>query len=186
MRAEAAVMLDTGAALPIEMRASLDLLFELLAGERGVIRTSAIGKPSLISALAAYGTIEPSRDHSTFLGASVSEIGLNIGRNQPQQITVLGSGRLQHVIGPLRRSVDLIPRVPAGGWWKHRGYQLIRSIKVQGAGSLFWSSCDRLLRRVDRPQLADRCRIAMLRTLIAARWSTAPATLLIQEFRRAA
>lgn len=179
-------MLETGSALPMEMRASLDLLFELIASERGVLRTSAIGKPLLISALAIYGTIEPDRNHATFVGASMNEISLNIGRDQPQRITVLGSGGLQRVIGPLRRGVDLIPRLPDSGWWEHRGYQLVRSIKIQGAGSLFWSSCDRLLRRFDRPHLADRCRVAMLRTLIAARWRTAPATLLIQEYRRAA
>lgn len=186
MPAEAAVMLETSSALPMEMRASLDLLFELLASEQGVMRTSAIGDQSLISALAMYGTLELDRDHPTYLGASATEIGLNIGRDQPQRVTVLGSGRLQRVIGPLRRRADLIPRTPAIGWWERRGYQLIRSIKVQGLGSLVWSGCDLLLRRFDRPHLADRCRIAMLRTLIAARWRIAPATLLIQEYRRAA
>jgi hypothetical protein len=179
-------MLDARSALPMEMRASLDLLFELLAGEHGVVRTSAFGEPSLISALAAYGTIEPDRDHSTFLGATESEIGLNIERDQPPLVTLLGSGRLQHIIGPLRRSGDAIPRVPANGWWEERGYRLARTIKVQGIGSLVWSSCDRLLRRFDRPHLADRCRIAMLRTLIAARWRAMPGTLLIQDFRRVA
>jgi len=186
MRAETAIMHDTTSALPMEIRASLDLLFELLAGERGVMSTSVIGQPSLVTALGRYGTIESDRDRPTFLGVLAREISITLARNQPPRIVVLGSGRLQRVVRPLRRSVAPVPRVPADGWWERQGYRLVRSIKIQGVGSLFWSSCDRLLRRFDRTALADRCRIAMLRTLVAARWSIAPSTLCIHEYRRAA
>jgi hypothetical protein len=176
--------MDTSAALPMELRAALDLMCELLAGEGGVLRTSLYGNPTLVSALATYGLIETQRDHSTMLGAAVNEINLTIARDEPRRVVVLGAGRLQRTLRPFRSGVMLIPRLPGNHWWAHRGYQLVRTIKVQGIGSIFWSGIDRLLRRFNRPQVADRCRIAMLRTLVAARSRLIPATLLIQEYRR--
>lgn len=184
MPAETTVTMGAGAALPMELRVALDLIFEGVAGERGVLRTSLHGAPALVSALATYGLVEPRREHATMLGAPTNEINLTIARDQPRRVAVLGAGRLQRALRPFRHDVTLFPRLPGNGWWEQRGYQLIRTVKVQGLGSIFWSGSDRLLRRFNRPQGADRCRIAMLRTLVAARWRFIPATLCIQEFRR--
>jgi hypothetical protein len=185
MQADMAALFDARAALPMELRASLDLLYELLAGDRGVMRTSIIGEPSLASALARYGTIKSDSERATILGVSAHQISETIARDQPERIIVLGSGRLAHLTRPLRRNRTLVPRVPGDRWWEDRGYQRMRSIKVQGTGSLFWSACDRVLRRLNQVHLADRCRVAMLRTLVAAHWRFVPSTLCIQQYRRA-
>jgi hypothetical protein len=178
------MMLNAGSALPIELRASLDLLFELLAGSHGVMRTCTIGDPTLIAALASYGSIEPNQAHPTFLGASTGEIDATIMRLQPAQVTVFGSSAFQRLIQPLRRSVHAVMSLPEERWWEQRGYRQVKSIGIQGVGSLFWSTGDRILRMLNRPQFADRCRIAMLRTLVSAQRRLVPSTLLIRQYRR--
>ena len=186
MPVEAPHSFDPRTPLPMEVRTALNVLFKLVGGERGLIRTAPHGQKSLISALAAYGQMEHNSDHLTFLGAPANEIDEMLARERPARVTVIGSGALQQLIGPLRRNASPIPRIPGRPWWKNRGYQSVGTIRIQGPGSLVWAASDRLLRRADLPYFADRCRIVMLGTLVGARWRILPSSIEIQQFVRTA
>ena len=63
-----------------------------------------------------------------------------------------------------RASVDLPEGLPPTAW-RGLGYQRSWSVGLFGVGAVAWAIAERVLRRVGRPDLADRCRLGMLRSL---------------------
>jgi hypothetical protein len=57
---------------------------------------------------------------------------------------------------------------------------------IRGLGSIGWAAGERILERLNRSDLADRCRVAMLRTLATSRVPGSPAMIEIHEYRRVA
>src|SRR5690348_14784373 len=72
----------------IQIRAALDLLFELIADENGVMRTQAIGDAALIDALTQYGTLAADDDAVTFLCATTAQLRESMAQDQPSRVTL--------------------------------------------------------------------------------------------------
>lgn len=155
--------------LPIELRAALDLVVLRVGDPDGAPRGVASGAPRLVEELRRYGWIEANPGTELFprvvLGASPAESRTLLDTERPHRVIALQAGPIASLLAPLRRGGgDVTPGLPRSAW-RALGYAPAWEVGVFGPASLLWAAAERLLRRAGRPDLADRCRLGMLRML---------------------
>ena len=151
------------------MRAALDTVFLMLGGSSGQIRGDVLGPAVLTKGLAQYANIEPSDTALIVLGAPRHEVEDTLSVMSYQQVVTLTTGCLARFVGPFRsENVELPADLPTSHWEK-LGYVRQRCVGLQGVGSFSWAVAHKFTSYADRPDLGDRCRIAMIRSLVAAR-----------------
>ena len=159
--------LGTGpGSLPIELRAGLDLIVLRSADRGGRPTGDAVGLPRLVEEWRRYGwsgngaglLIALGRDPRCAPGGC-RRVGAAMGSHAPGRtvcrVCCVRFGRA---------SVDL-PEGLTPTAWRGLGYQRSWSVGLFGVGAVAWAIAERVLRRVGRPDLADRCRLGMLRSL---------------------
>jgi hypothetical protein len=172
----------------MEVRAAIDLLVVLSDGQEGEIRGHAIGQPHLLVEMSKYAPlVDSDTTRILALGVAPDDLRAAVVQSAPEEVVTIVSGLLATLVRPLRTipartSATLAPDLPRSEWHS-LGYALRDTSGVQGIGSLFWVGCERLAHRAGRPDLADRCRIAMLRTLVL-RYPFAVATIRLRRYRR--
>jgi hypothetical protein len=174
--------------LPIELRAAIDLAVLASGGYDGVIRGRAVGQTQLVAEMSRYAPfIDAASTRILALGVAQDVLRDEIIRSTPEEVLTIVTGPLSGLVSPLRtncgRKGEALTADLTRPLWRSLGYELRETIGVQGIGSLFWIGGDRFFRRAGRPDLADRCRIAMLRTLVAAQ-SLSLATIHLRRYRR--
>lgn len=172
--------------LPLELRGALDVIALELTDSSGTILAEVIGPAALVGELSLYAQITPSPDVLILLAAEPGEAAAAIDSTTATEIWTLAAGWLDSILGPLRsRSGSRVTfsKQLADDQWRNRGFERRANIGLQGLGSIAWAFGERICRRIDRPDLADRCRIGMLRTLIAAR-PLSLGTIVVTQYRR--
>ena len=173
-----------GADLPISLRTALDLTITHGGGQSGTLRARIIGRAGLIAALAAYATIVEDDGALIALDAPPEQLRAVVGATSPSRVLTITAGALARPLRPLVAAGAATMPDLDGETWRALGYQPVGKRGVQGAGALAWAVAERVLRRVARPDLADRCRIAMLRTLVTTRLAANLATVVVSVYRR--
>lgn len=171
--------------LGIEIRAALDLI-ATWARQTDPPRVRLVGRSDLIDELGRYLPLpeDPRAPILIALGASPSVLHENLAASAPTHVIVLAAGSLARAVRRLRTyPISVEPDLPAS-IWRACGYRMAESQGVQGAGSLVWAGANLLAERWDRSALADRCRIAMLRTLLTSRATPWLGTLAIRAYRK--
>jgi glycosyltransferase involved in cell wall biosynthesis len=174
--------------LPLEVRAALDLAAVRSGGLDGAIRGRVIGQPGLAAELARYAPVidePPSRVIS--LGFDSAELRNVVATTAPHDVVSVVTGPLGRIFQPLRSRTGVQATIAAADLsrteWRELGYERVGEDSVQGLGSLAWAVGERAARRINRSELADRCRIAMLRCLIAV-GPLALTTVRVRQYRR--
>ena len=99
------------------------------------------------------------------LGATPDALRAVVVESVPQGVVTLQAGPIARLLRPIRTSaVDLPEGLPLTAW-RGLGYQPSWSVGLFGVGAVAWTIAERVLRQVGRPDLADRCRLGMLRSL---------------------
>jgi glycosyltransferase involved in cell wall biosynthesis len=169
--------------LPIELRAAVDLVARASGATTGLIRGRLLGSCKLIDELQRYAPVDARASPMIALSAAAEQISGELIATQPAEVVTLVRGPLYRILRPLRAensgSVTLAHDLPRATW-RELGYERAATIGVQGIGAIGWAFAERIGRGLGRPDLADRSRIGMLRTLIAAR----PCVLAAVQVRR--
>jgi hypothetical protein len=172
--------------LPLELRAAIDLIAAQCGGSSGMIRSRIVGVARLVAELKRYAPADETAASLIALGVTPAELRTTVVTTAPDQVLALVAGPLDRLLDPLRTAgavrIPLPPDLPSRAW-RALGYERVTTEGIQGIGSLIWVAGERGLRRAGRPDLADRCRIAGLRTLIAAQPSSL-ATVRLRRYRR--
>jgi hypothetical protein len=170
--------------LPVQIRVAIDLVAAADGGLSGSIRACVVGDSRLVEELARYAPILDSPHRVIALGAAPGELRIVLARERPEYVTTVVEGLLARPVRPLRvNAFDLAADLPLSEW-RTLGYERVASSGVEGAGAIGWAAGERLMRRWHRPALADRCRIAMLRTQVVAATSGPLATVLVRAYRQ--
>jgi hypothetical protein len=158
--------LGTGpASLPIELRAGLDLIVLRSADREGRPTGGAVGLPRLVEEWRRYGWSGNGAGLLITLGATPDALRAVVVESAPQWVVTLQAGPFARLLRPIRASaVDLVEGLPPTAW-RRLGYQPSWSVGLFGVGAVAWAIAERVLRRAGRPDLADRCRLGMLRSL---------------------
>jgi hypothetical protein len=158
--------LGTGpGSLPIELRAALDIIVLRSADRGGRPRGDAVGLPSLVEEWRRYGWSGNGAGLLIALGATPDALRAVVVESAPQRVVTLQAGPLSRLLRPIRTSgLDLPEGLPPAAW-RGLGYQRNWSVGLFGVGAVAWAIAEHVLRRVGRPDLADRCRLGMLRSL---------------------
>lgn len=171
--------------LPIEVRVAMDAIARTSGGTDGAIRGRLLGSPLLGDELRRYAPLDRSASSLIALAAPAEQVAASLGEDSPAEVVTLVAGPLHRVLRPLRAGGDAqIPMTSdlSRAAWTAFGYAPVAAIGVQGVGSIAWALAERVLRRVGRPDLADRCRIGMLRSLIVTN-PISPATMRVRRYR---
>jgi hypothetical protein len=99
------------------------------------------------------------------LGATSDVLRAAVAKSTPQCVVTLQAGPFAKLLRPLRASVVDLPEGLSPAVWRDLGYQRRWSAGFFGFGTLTWALAELTLRRAGRPDLADRCRLGMLRSL---------------------
>ncbi|HET7055486.1 MAG TPA: hypothetical protein VFI12_03435 [Thermomicrobiales bacterium] len=157
--------------LPFELRGALDYVAFRTGGVRGETGGRVVGDPILVNELGRYAPIAPAPETVIVLLGQSEEIAEAVAQLSVTDAWIVTAGPLDRLMRPLRTRTtgEIRPSaaVPAEQW-RALGFERIDSTGIQGIGSIAWAVAERICRRFDRPDLADRCRIAMLRTLKTA------------------
>ena len=158
--------------LPLELRAALDLIARASVGASGVIDGHVVGFPELTEAFGRYASISPSKKLLICLIPDPDQLRSAVTDRQAPRVWTLTTGPLHRILRPMRSQpavrIGLVDELSASQW-AELGYERKTTIGVQGFGSIAWAMGERICRCLGRPDLADRCRIGMLRSLVAAR-----------------
>ena len=157
--------------LPLEVRIGLDVIARTMLVDDGVLRATVIGDPALIESLSNYTTLYPSSDRLITLWAPKKVIADSVAANRPAEILEVTSGPLDSILAPLRSGAPTFIEGTASGSpdWHALGYDAATLCGIQGLAAVLWATAERVVRRLGRPDLADRCRVAMLRTIVSSR-----------------
>jgi hypothetical protein len=157
---------------PLELRAALDLIAQASIGAGGAIDGHVVGSPEVMDAFGRYASVSLSKNLLICLLPDQVLIQSAVTERQSMQVWMLTTGPLHRILRPLRSQpmerFALVDDLSASQW-AELGYARETTIGVQGFGSIAWAIGERICRRIGRPDFADRCRIGMLRSLIAAR-----------------
>jgi glycosyltransferase involved in cell wall biosynthesis len=179
---------DAGPAdLPLDVRAAIDLAVIHGEGLTGTIRGRVIGQERLVAELRRYAPIDGAdAERVIALGAEPADLQRVVSASVPDEVVAVAAGGLGRLLRPLRSghagSGPLPTDLPRDAWRK-LGYERSGGVGVHGLGTLSWAVGERVLRRIGRPDLADRCRIGMLRSLVVAR-PPVVATIRLHRYRR--
>jgi hypothetical protein len=173
--------------LPLEIRAALDLVALMCVATEGSIRGSMVGGERLVDELGRYADIVPGRDWLVCLGAQANEIVPVVSTLQPDAVVTIVPGPLaglrRLVPGTASITSTLARDLPIKAW-QELGFKRESTLGIQGPGSVCWAVAERLAHFGNRPELADRGRIGMLITLVAARPLVLSA-IRVHQYRRA-
>lgn len=169
-----------------EVRAALEFVVQRCSIQPGRIAATIVGDVRLTNWLGSYGTIEQHPDILVALSASPEELRLALQQHEPTYVYSLLPGSLDRPLRRLRtKPIPLRPDLPAADW-RQAGYRRIRTTGFQGGGALACAVAARIAQRLDRSDLADRLRFAMLERLQTSTLTSRWATLTVQEYRRVA
>jgi hypothetical protein len=158
--------LGTGlGSLPIELRAGLDLIVLRSADRAGRPTGDAVGLPCLVEEWRRYGWSGNGTGLLIALGATPDALQAIVVESAPQWVVTLQAGPFARLLRPIRASAVDLPDGLTLTAWRGLGYQRSWSVGLFGVGAVAWAIAERVLRRVGRPDLADRCRLGMLRSL---------------------
>jgi hypothetical protein len=176
--------MPAAADLSIALRAALDLTVVRCGGQGGRIRARVIGQERLTGELARYAPIADDPGVLIALGARADDLGAAVTSTTPALILTVVDGPLARQLRALRAGMAAeMPDLDAATW-RSLGYKRFGTAGMQGVGSLAWAGAERILRRAGRPDLADRCKVGMLRTLVTSRLTPALAVVLVRAYRR--
>jgi hypothetical protein len=99
------------------------------------------------------------------LGATPDSLRAVVGESAPQWVVTLQAGPFARLLRPIRATSAELPEGLTFTAWRGLGYQRSWSVGLFGVGAVVWAIAERVLRRAGRPDLADRCRLGMLRSL---------------------
>ena len=184
VRAEGQATASHHRMLPMEIRVGLDIVFQRVSSDCGAMRSRFIGDANLIEAISRYGNVSDDASHVTALGADAAEFRATLAELSPSTVVTLSAMRNGERIRRLRRDPFIIPNNLEGSEWNGFGLQRTELIGIQGLGSLTFAAGHLLFTRANRPDVADRCRIGMLRTLVTTRPGVRLATIAVSEYRR--
>jgi hypothetical protein len=158
--------LGTGpGSLPIELRAGLDLIVLRSADRGGRPTGDAVGLPRLVEEWRRYGSSGNGAWFLIALGATPDALRTVVVESAPQWVLTLQAGPFSRLLRPIRAASVELPEGLTLTAWRGLGYQRSWSVGFFGVGAVAWAIAERVLRRVGRPDLADRCRLGMLRSL---------------------
>ena len=172
--------------LPMEIRVGLDIVFQRVCSGGGEMRSRFIGDTNLIEAISQYGNVFDDASHVTALGADAAEIRQTLTELSPSTVVTLSAMKNGDRIRRLRRDPLIIPTNLDSPEWDGFGLHRTGLVGIQGLGSLMFAAGHLLFTRANRPDVADRCRIGMLRTLVTTRPGVRLATIAVSEYRRLA
>jgi hypothetical protein len=159
-------LLGTGpASLPIELRAGLDLIVLRSADREGRPIGDAVGLPRLVEEWRRYGWSGNGDGLLIALGATPDALRTVVVESEPQWVLTLQAGPFSRLLRPIRAASVELPEGLTLTAWRGLGYQRSWFVGLFGVGAVAWAIAERVLRRVGRPDLADRCRLGMLRSL---------------------
>jgi hypothetical protein len=154
--------------LPMELRAALDYVAARTGGMLGKTHGQPVGEPLLVRELERYAPTVPTTGTAIILLGQADDVAEAVSPLSAIDVWAVTAGPLDRLLRPLRTRIagGIRPReTMADGQWRALGFERIESTGIQGIGSIAWAVAERICRRFNRPDLADRCRIAMLRTL---------------------
>lgn len=167
---------------PLALRAALDLAAIELGATSGALRARLVGLPDLVAELAAYAPSGGDGVTLLAVGATPAEVRDALALGTPARVLVIADGPLAR---PGRGGVAPLLDLDDGAW-RELGYRRAATWGLQGVGSLTWAVAERLARRAGRPDLADRCKVGMLRALVTAGPARGLATVRVRLYRRVA
>jgi hypothetical protein len=177
------------ALLSPEVRAAFGVVTEaaIAADPARVIRGHVIGQPELVAQLARYCELRPDRESVLVtLSAEPAEVRAALSATTPEHVITLVAGNAADVLRRFRATPILLSADLPQREWAARGYRCVESHGVQGGASTVWAVAQRLADRLHRTDLADRCRIAMMQTLVTSALLSGFASASIREYRRSA
>jgi hypothetical protein len=172
--------------LPIELRAGLDLIVLRSADREGRPTGVAVGLPRLVEEWRRYGWSGNGAGLLIALGATPDALRPVVVESAPQWVVTLQAGPFARLLRPIRASAVELPEGLLPTAWRGLGYQQSWSVGLFGVGAVAWAIAERLLRRVGRPDLADRCRLGMLRSLKTSSIGRLAAASHVWAYRRVA
>lgn len=179
--------LGTGpGSLPIELRAGLDLIVLRSADRGGRPTGDAVGLPRLVEEWRRYGSSGNGSWFLIALGATPDALRAVVVESAPQWVLTLQAGPFSRLLRPIRAASIEFPEGLTLTAWRGLGYQRSWSVGLFGAGAVAWAIAERVLRRFGRPDLADRCRLGMLRSLKTSSIGRLTAVSHVRAYKRVA
>ena len=170
--------------LPLQLRVAIDLVVWWSEPDGHRLPERVVGQPRLVAELGRYLTADGSAPGLVSLGAAPDEVRAVLEADRPRRVVILAAGPLQRPLRRLRNApFDVPPDLPPS-LWRALGYAPSSVAGVQGIGWLAWGLGERLAHRLGRPELADRCRIAMLRSMVTSRAGGRLVTLHVKTYER--
>ena len=177
--------LGTGpGSLPIELRAGLDLIVLRSADRGGRSTGDAVGLPHLVEEWRRYGSSGNGAWFLIALGATPDALRAVVVESAPQSVVTLQAGPFARWLRPIRASAVDLPEGLAATTWRGLGYQPSWTAGLFGVGAVAWAIAERVLRRAGRPDLADRCRLGMLRSLKTSSFGRLVALSYVRAYHR--
>ncbi len=169
--------------LPVELQAALDLVVQHAAANQPGAGP-AVGDPALLAVLQAYGWTN-NRSPAPLIALLPHPDALRVALAQaPDHVLIVMPGPIALVLSPFRRAATRFPAGLSDKEWRSRGYKRTWRAGIQGPGCLWWLAAGRLADAVGRPDLADRCRVGMLRSLVTSPLGRRLAAVGIDEWQR--
>lgn len=170
--------------VPMELRAAISMILQRCWSDQHVFEVLLAGLPELVAVVRTSVPVTDGGNTLIALGSTGDALQQAVSRHQPTRVLVLGRGMLSVPLRPLR--ADTVPLSPllTRHAWLSLGYQRVWRCATQGIVSLAWVVAERSLQRLGRPDLADRCRIAMLTTLPVQPIMRGIGTVVVEEYRR--
>jgi hypothetical protein len=170
--------------LPIELRVGLDLIVLRSTDPGGRPTGRAFGLPCLIAEWRRYGCGGNEREPLIALGVPPDALRAVVVEAKPQWVLTLEARPFARLLRPIRATSIELPEGLAAAAWGSLGYRPTWSVGLFGAGAVAWAITERALRRVGRPDLADRCRLGMLRSLKTSSIGRLVAVSQVRAYRR--
>jgi hypothetical protein len=175
---------STSPDLPLPFRVALDLVVIATGGTTGSIAAQVIGPDWVRRELERYAPIGDDSAVAVVAGAPSDETREAIEGTSPRRVVVVAPGSLARLLplGDVGQGLALADL--DGATWGALGYERTARRGVQGVGFSIWAIAERCCRLVNRPDLADRCRIGMLRTVVTWPYRWVPARLIVTTYRK--
>ena len=170
--------------LPLEVRVVLDLVAAAIARDAsGPIPARVIGVPWLAAELERYGAVVADPGALVALAAPPEAVRAAILAHRPARVWTVAAGPLSALLQPLRAAPVPFPPDLTPATWRELGYEAATAHGVQGVGALAWAFAARAWIAGRRPDLADRCRIGMIRSMVALGGRRSPAAVAVRAYR---
>jgi hypothetical protein len=170
-------------AVPHDVRAALEHIVSRSLTSPFAIDASVTGDPALAAMLGRYAVVRDSPARLIALNATGGQLREAVTEHLPETVTVLARGGLAGPLAQFRRNRFDLNRDLLVREWRGLGYARLQSAGFHGGGAAALALLERAARRLNRPDLADRCRVVMLRVMSA---SGAPtfSTVVVHDYRR--